>query len=113
MHLAHATKARGGVVALMSEPHPGGAMPFTISRRTFVLATTGFAAQFALPHASRAQQVKVPTVDSLKVKVITDSSYDTPRAGTSKWVKVTRVPFNSQSDFRKTLHNEWGLALAL
>jgi 7,8-dihydropterin-6-yl-methyl-4-(beta-D-ribofuranosyl)aminobenzene 5'-phosphate synthase len=89
-------------------------MPFSLNRRSFVLASTAFAAQFALPHAGRAQQViKVPTVDALKVKVITDSSYDTPRAGTSKWVKVTRAPFTSQSDFRKTLHNEWGLALAL
>jgi 7,8-dihydropterin-6-yl-methyl-4-(beta-D-ribofuranosyl)aminobenzene 5'-phosphate synthase len=88
-------------------------MPFTLDRRTFVLASTAFAAQFALPHASRAQTVKVPTVDALKVKVITDSSYDTPRAGSSKWVKVTRAPFTSTSDYRKTLHNEWGLALAL
>jgi 7,8-dihydropterin-6-yl-methyl-4-(beta-D-ribofuranosyl)aminobenzene 5'-phosphate synthase len=91
-------------------------MSFAANRRTFVLGSAAFAAQFALPQSGVAQLLKgstVPTVDSLKVKVLTDSSYDTPRAGTSKWVKVTRAPFTSLTDFRKTLHNEWGLSLAL
>ena len=91
-------------------------MSFAINRRSFVLGSAALAAQFALPTLTRAQVVKgggVPTVDRLKVRVLTDSSYDTPRAGTSKWVKVTRTPFTSATDFRKTLHNEWGLALGL
>ncbi|MES2561160.1 MAG: MBL fold metallo-hydrolase [Pseudomonadota bacterium] len=55
----------------------------------------------------------MPTVDSLIVKVLTDSSYDTPRTETNKWVKVRRAPIISPVDYRKTLHNEWGLSLAL
>jgi 7,8-dihydropterin-6-yl-methyl-4-(beta-D-ribofuranosyl)aminobenzene 5'-phosphate synthase len=47
------------------------------------------------------------------VRIITDSSYDTPRPGTNKWVKVKRAPFISGKDWRKALHNEWGLAMAL
>ena len=91
-------------------------MSLAMNRRSFVLGSAALAAQFALPGVSLAQLLKggaLPTVDSLKVRVLTDSSYDTPRAGSSKWVKVTRTPFTSTSDFRKTLHNEWGLALAL
>jgi 7,8-dihydropterin-6-yl-methyl-4-(beta-D-ribofuranosyl)aminobenzene 5'-phosphate synthase len=52
-------------------------------------------------------------VDRLSVKVLTDSSYDTPRTSPSKWVKVRRVGLSAAGDYRKTLHNEWGLALAL
>ena len=85
-------------------------------RRQFILGSAALAAQFGFVRSGLAQLLKgsaVPVVDSLVVKVLTDSSYDTPRAGTSKWVKVRRVPFISTSDFRKALHNEWGLSLAL
>ena len=88
-------------------------MPY---RRQFILGSAALAAQFGFARLGLAQLLKgstVPVVDSLVVKVITDSSYDTPRAGTSKWVKVKRAPFTSTTDFRKTLHNEWGLSLAL
>ena len=91
-------------------------MSFAINRRSFVLGSAALAAQAAIPGISLAQLLKggtLPTVDTLKVRVLTDSSYDTPRAGTSMWVQVRRTPFTSQTDFRKTLHNEWGLALAL
>jgi 7,8-dihydropterin-6-yl-methyl-4-(beta-D-ribofuranosyl)aminobenzene 5'-phosphate synthase len=57
--------------------------------------------------------MKVPVVDTLVVKVLTDSTYDTPRAVSSKLVKVKRAGLASPLDWRKTLHNEWGLALAL
>jgi 7,8-dihydropterin-6-yl-methyl-4-(beta-D-ribofuranosyl)aminobenzene 5'-phosphate synthase len=85
-------------------------------RRRFVLGSAALLAQFGLMRASIAEMLKpgaVPTVDSLSIKVLTDSSYDTPRVGASKWVKVKRTPFISPTDFRKALHNEWGLALAL
>lgn len=91
-------------------------MSHIATRRSFVLGSAALAAQFALPGIGLAQLLKgnaVPTIEGLKIRVLTDSSYDTPRPGTSKWVKVTRAPFTSQSDFRKTLHNEWGLSLAL
>lgn len=86
------------------------------SRRRFLLGSAALASQFGLASSTFAampEERRVPTVDSLSVKVLTDSSYDTPRTGTSKWVKIKRTGFASTSDFRKTLHNEWGLALAL
>ena len=87
-----------------------------VTRRHFVLGSAALLAQLGLARGAVAEFLKtgaVPTVDSLGIKVLTDSSYDTPRPGTSKWVKVKRTPFISASDYRKALHNEWGLALAL
>jgi hypothetical protein len=83
-------------------------MKISLRRRQFVLAATGALAQFGLPRAPFAQSqiVKpgsVPTVDSLTIKVITDSGYDTPRPINNKWIKVTRAPTNSRTDFRKAL----------
>jgi 7,8-dihydropterin-6-yl-methyl-4-(beta-D-ribofuranosyl)aminobenzene 5'-phosphate synthase len=84
------------------------------ARRRFLLAASALAAPLALPRLARAQAaLAVPTVDRLVVRVITDSSYDTPRPGSNKWVQVKRTPFISREDYRKALHNEWGLALAL
>lgn len=87
-----------------------------INRRELVSASAAFAAQFTLMGSSWAQQsatLSVPVIDKLTVKVLTDSSYDTPRATSSQWVKVRRAGINAPGDFRKTLHNEWGLALAI
>jgi 7,8-dihydropterin-6-yl-methyl-4-(beta-D-ribofuranosyl)aminobenzene 5'-phosphate synthase len=70
----------------------------------------------AFPRITSARSPKlatVPTVDALVIKVLTDSSYDTPRAGSSKWVKVKRTSFISTTNYRKALHDEWGLSLAL
>ena len=91
-------------------------MTLDLRRRRFVLGSAAFLSQAGLSRVSLAQPSRLdraPVVDSLAVRVITDSSYDTPVAGTSKWVKVRRVNFISAKDFRKTLHNEWGLSLAL
>ena len=90
----------------------------SLRRRQFVLASAAALAQLGLPRAAfpQSQLAKpgaVPAVDSLLIRVLTDSSYDTPRPTTSKWVKVTRAPTNSRTDYRKALHNEWGLALNL
>lgn len=63
--------------------------------------------------AQRGRSFTVPTVDQLKISVLTDSSYDTPRVEANKWVKVRRTPFIAPQDWRRALHNEWGLALAL
>lgn len=84
------------------------------SRRRFIAGSAILLAPLPLARWSWAQpSLAVPTVDGLVVRVITDSSYDTPRPGSNKWVKVKRTGFVSQKDFRKALHNEWGLALAL
>ncbi len=91
-------------------------MTINLNRRQFVLGATAVIAQMGIAQQVSAQASRlssVPTVDSLTIRVITDSNYDTPRAGTSKWVKVRRTPFISSVDFRKTLHSEWGLSLAL
>jgi 7,8-dihydropterin-6-yl-methyl-4-(beta-D-ribofuranosyl)aminobenzene 5'-phosphate synthase len=87
----------------------------TINRREILLGSAAFAAQFGFVGSGSAQSTAftVPVIDRLTVKVLTDSSYDTPRPTGSQWVKVRRAPLNAPADFRKTLHNEWGLALAL
>ena len=87
-----------------------------MTRRRFVLGSAALFAQFGLARTAFAdglQGARLPTVDALSVKVLTDSSYDTPRPGSNKWVKIKRTSFISTSDYRKALHNEWGLALAL
>ena len=86
-----------------------------LRRRNLLLASASLAA-VGVSRGAFAQSPRlssVPTVDSLAVRVLTDSSYDTPRVGTSKWVKTRRMGTVSPTDPRKTLHNEWGLALAL
>lgn len=93
-------------------------MPLDLRRRQIVLGSATAAALAPLGFASRAlaqgnRLASVPTVDTLTIRVLTDSSYDTPRVGTSKWVKTRRVGLVSPTDMRKTLHNEWGLSLAL
>jgi len=84
------------------------------SRRRFVLASSAALGIGALGRV-RAQPatIKVPVVDSLTVRVLVDSSYDTPRVPASTVVKVRRSGTMSRANFRKALHNEWGLALAL
>ena len=90
-------------------------MSLNLNRRQFVLGSAAVLAQMGIsnPLSAQAQKLSVPTVDSLTIRVITDSTYDTPRAGGNKWVKVRRSGFISQTDYRKALHNEWGLSLAL
>ncbi len=85
-------------------------------RRQFILGSAALLAQAGFARSAFAEVFKpgaVPTVDSLSIRVLTDSSYDTPRPGTSKWVKIKRSPLSSAADYRKVLHNEWGLSLSL
>ena len=85
-------------------------------RRNLVLGSAALAAQAGFATRVFAQSARldaVPTVDSLTIRVITDSSYDTPRVGQSKWVKTRRAGLVPPSNPLKTFHNEWGLALAL
>jgi 7,8-dihydropterin-6-yl-methyl-4-(beta-D-ribofuranosyl)aminobenzene 5'-phosphate synthase len=85
----------------------------SFDRRRFLQGSGAAMALAVAPRAmSQPRMLEVPTVDGVTIRVITDSSYDTPRVGTSKWVKVKRAGL-SAGDYRKTLHNEWGLALAL
>ncbi len=91
-------------------------MKVDLRRRDFVLASAALLAQLGVAPRTLAQSgrlASVPTVDSLAIRVLTDSSYDTPVVGKSKWVRTRRVGLVSPNDVRKTLHNEWGLSLAL
>ncbi|TRZ64325.1 MAG: MBL fold metallo-hydrolase [Rhodocyclaceae bacterium] len=86
------------------------------NRRHFILGSVAMLANVGLSRSVLATVLeagRVPTVDGLTIKVLTDSSYDTPRPGSNKWVKIKRTPFISPTDYRKALHNEWGLAMAL
>ncbi len=86
-----------------------------ISRRNLLggCAACGVAATL-LPRTVLAQApLQVPVVDSLTVRVLTDSSYDTPRVGSHPMVRLQRFPLSAPNDFRRTLHNQWGLSLAL
>jgi 7,8-dihydropterin-6-yl-methyl-4-(beta-D-ribofuranosyl)aminobenzene 5'-phosphate synthase len=90
-------------------------MPNLVDRRNFLLmGPAAFAAQWSFAGPARAAvSMSIPVVDRLSVKVLTDSTYDTPRTSPSKWVKIRRVGLSAAGNYRKTLHNEWGLALAL
>lgn len=94
-------------------------MKISLRRRQLVLASGAAAlAPIGLTHTAFAQPKlatlrSVPAVDSLTIRVLVDSTYDTPRPTESKWVKVTRAPTNSRTDYRKALHNQWGLSLGL
>ncbi|HYR36461.1 MAG TPA: MBL fold metallo-hydrolase, partial [Burkholderiales bacterium] len=85
------------------------------ARRRFVLASGAVLGMGALGRAAFSQSpaLKVPIVDTLTARVLVDSSYDTPKVPASTVVKVRRAGLASPANFRKTLHNEWGLALAL
>jgi 7,8-dihydropterin-6-yl-methyl-4-(beta-D-ribofuranosyl)aminobenzene 5'-phosphate synthase len=86
----------------------------SLPRRRFILGSAALLAPLAVSRWSFADPaLAVPTVDALTVRIITDSSYDTPRPGNNKWVKIKRSGVFSRNDYRKALHNEWGLAMAL
>ena len=86
------------------------------NRRRIVLTSAAVVAAAGvsrLPWAQTAKAAAFPTVDSLTVRVLTDSSYDTPQVQKSKWVRITRAPTVYRADVRRTIHSEWGLSLAL
>jgi 7,8-dihydropterin-6-yl-methyl-4-(beta-D-ribofuranosyl)aminobenzene 5'-phosphate synthase len=92
------------------------AMVRSMHRRQVLLGSAALASQWGCMCSAWAQStgtLTVPVIDRLTVKVLTDSSYDTPRPTSSPWVKVRRTGISASGDYRKTLHNEWGLALAL
>src|SRR6266705_3467729 len=115
IEFAKVCEAAGGYGERVTDPD---AVPAAIQRclkevrggRAALLAQAGCARS---AFAEVFKPGAVPTVDSLSIRVLTDSSYDTPRPGTSKWVKIKRSPLSSAADYRKVLHNEWGLSLSL
>lgn len=89
----------------------------TVSARRDFLKTSavlaGAAAAGFLPsRAVRAASIDVPVVDKLAIRVLVDSSFDLfLRPGQVNGVTVEPSP--AFSDFRRSLHNEWGLSLWL
>jgi 7,8-dihydropterin-6-yl-methyl-4-(beta-D-ribofuranosyl)aminobenzene 5'-phosphate synthase len=88
-----------------------------IERRKFLKASVAFAAAsaaggFSCIEIASAASIQVPTVDKLGIRVIVDSSYDLFfRPAEANGVK-TAPPLRG-TDFRRSLHNEWGLSLWL
>lgn len=86
-------------------------------RREFLKASVAFATAsaaggFSCIEIACAAPIQVPTVDKLGIRVIVDSSYDLFfRPAEAHGVKTAPPPRGT--DFRRSLHNEWGLSLWL
>jgi 7,8-dihydropterin-6-yl-methyl-4-(beta-D-ribofuranosyl)aminobenzene 5'-phosphate synthase len=87
-----------------------------VDRRLFVFGTAACLTDLILFRQAYGQTLQagaaVPTIDSLSIKVLMDSSHDVfLRAPAPKAVTIKR--FNWPAAFPKNLHNQWGLSLAL
>jgi 7,8-dihydropterin-6-yl-methyl-4-(beta-D-ribofuranosyl)aminobenzene 5'-phosphate synthase len=86
-----------------------------LGRRMFMFGSAAFLTQMTLFRNAFGQELSpgnVPTIDTLTIRVVMDSSHDIfLRAPTPKGVRIRRTP--GVEDWRKTLHNQWGLSLAL
>jgi 7,8-dihydropterin-6-yl-methyl-4-(beta-D-ribofuranosyl)aminobenzene 5'-phosphate synthase len=89
----------------------------SIGRRDFLkssaaLAAASAAGGFSCIEIASAAPIDVPTVDRLAIRVLVDSSYDLFfRPAEMNGVQIAPPP--RAQDFRRTLHNEWGLSLWL
>lgn len=86
-----------------------------LGRRMFMFGSAAFLTQMTLFRNAFGQALaagNVPVIDTLTIRVLMDSSHDIfLRAPTPKGVRIQRTP--GVEDWRKTLHNQWGLSLAL
>src|SRR6476661_8173083 len=88
-----------------------------VQRREFLKASAAFAAAsaaggFGCVEIAKAGPIEAPVVDRLSVRVLVDGAYNLfLRPGEVKGVKVERPP--RESDYRRAIHNEWGLSLYL
>ena len=89
----------------------------SIGRREFLKSSAAMAAvsaagSFSCIEIGLAAPIEVPTIDGLAIRVLVDSSYDLFfRPAEVNGVKI--APPARLSDFRRSLHNEWGLSLWL
>jgi 7,8-dihydropterin-6-yl-methyl-4-(beta-D-ribofuranosyl)aminobenzene 5'-phosphate synthase len=89
----------------------------SIGRRDFLktsaaLAAASAASGFSCVEIASAAPIDVPMVDKLAIRVLVDSSYDLFfRPAEVSGVKIAPPP--RAPDFRRSLHNEWGLSLWL
>ena len=83
-----------------------------ILKASAAIAGAAAAGRFACVEIANAATIEVPTVDKLAIRVLVDSSFDNFfRPGEVRGVTVAPAP--RAADFRRTLHNEWGLSLWL
>jgi 7,8-dihydropterin-6-yl-methyl-4-(beta-D-ribofuranosyl)aminobenzene 5'-phosphate synthase len=88
-----------------------------IKRRDFLKASAAIAAAsaaggFGCVEIASAAPIQVPVVDRLSTRVLIDGSYNLfLRPGTVKGVKIEPAP--RIADYRRALHNQWGLSLLL
>ena len=88
-----------------------------LARRDFLKASAAFAgaaaaSAFSCVEIASAAPIAVPTVDKLSIKVLVDSSFDQFfRPKQANGVSITPLP--RSADYRKPVHNEWGLSLWL
>ncbi|KJC57786.1 beta-lactamase [Bradyrhizobium sp. LTSPM299] len=88
-----------------------------LARRDFLkgsaaIAGAAAAGAFSCVEIASAAPIQVPTVDKLSIRVLVDSSFDQfLRAKQANGVSI--VPATRGADFRRSLHNEWGLSLWL
>ena len=88
-----------------------------LRRRDFLKASAAFAGAaaaggFACVEIANAAPIQAPMVDKLAVRVLIDGSFDAFfRPGKVNGVSVEPVP--RARDYRRSLHNQWGLSLFL
>ncbi|MBO1020338.1 MBL fold metallo-hydrolase [Methylobacterium sp. SD274] len=87
-----------------------------IGRRGFLKASAALAASatagFSCIEIANAATIEVPTVDTLSLCVLIDSSHDQFLKPATVQGVVHQPPGNGRgSDYRKVLHNQWGLSL--
>jgi 7,8-dihydropterin-6-yl-methyl-4-(beta-D-ribofuranosyl)aminobenzene 5'-phosphate synthase len=86
-----------------------------LKRRDFLRASAAMAAAsaaggFACVEIASAAPIVPPVVDRVSVRVLVDGAYNLfLRPSQVKDVKVEPAP--RQSDYRRSLHNQWGLSL--
>jgi len=86
-------------------------------RRDFLKASAAFAAAsaaggFGCVEIASAAPIQAPVVDRVSARVLIDGSYNLfLRPSEVKGVKIEPAP--RQPDYRRTLHNQWGLSLLL
>jgi 7,8-dihydropterin-6-yl-methyl-4-(beta-D-ribofuranosyl)aminobenzene 5'-phosphate synthase len=89
----------------------------TLARRDFLkasaaFATTAAAGGFSCVEIASAAPIAPPPVDQLGVRVLIDGAYDMFLRPTQvKNVKIEPAP--RVADYRRALHNQWGLSLLL
>ncbi|GEP03590.1 MBL fold metallo-hydrolase [Methylobacterium oxalidis] len=93
-------------------------MARNVDRRDFLRASAAFAAGaaagFSCIEIASAAPIEVPTVDRLSLRVLIDSAHDQFLKPSTVQGVLHQPPGSGRgSDYRKVLHNQWGLSLFL